>query len=415
MLLEPKRPWTKVAVLSALYFAQGLPFGFQATALPVYLRQRGVSLTAIGFAGALSAPWMLKALWAPLVDRFGWRTFGRRKSWIAPMQLLLSLSCAAAAVAAPSGSLTALLSLVFVMNLFAATQDIAVDGLAVDLLGPEELGYGNAAQVVGYKLGMLTGGGLLVWASRDIGWEGLFGGMALLCAGVLVLTMVLKEPPATVEGGAGHQKSLREVLASLAAALRLPGAGWLILFIATYKLGEAMVDAMFKPFLVDAHFGVGQIGLWVGTWGLGASIAGSLLGGALASRLGPLPAVGLAAAARSVALLAQWSLAVAGPTANGVIAVSVLEHLAAGALTTAMFAFMMSKVDRRIGATHYTLLASIEVLGKSPAAWASGPIAQVFGYGPLFLVGAVLSVCFLGLLVPLRRLERREMPVAEPS
>jgi len=30
-------------------------------------------------------------------------------------------------------------------------------------------------------------------------------------------------------------------------------------------------------------------------------------------------------------------------------------------VTPIVFAYMMSKVDRRIGATHYTLLASVEV------------------------------------------------------
>ncbi|HOG13146.1 MAG TPA: hypothetical protein PLR47_09110, partial [Smithellaceae bacterium] len=59
----------KTALLFMLYLSQGLPFGFQATALPALLRERGLSLAAIGFAGALAAPWLLKPLWAPLVDR----------------------------------------------------------------------------------------------------------------------------------------------------------------------------------------------------------------------------------------------------------------------------------------------------------------------------------------------------------
>ena len=39
-----------------------------------------------------------------------------------------------------------------------------------------------------------------------------------------------------------------------------------------------------------------------------------------------------------------------------------LEHFFAGLVTTCMFAFMMSKVDRSVGATHFTLLAAVEVL-----------------------------------------------------
>jgi len=76
-----------VGLLAALYFVQGLPFGFQATVLPIYLRVNGVSLTGIVLLGMLAAPWLLKALWAPLVDRYWWPRLGRRKSWILPMQL----------------------------------------------------------------------------------------------------------------------------------------------------------------------------------------------------------------------------------------------------------------------------------------------------------------------------------------
>ena len=183
----------KLWILWTLYFLQGLPFGFQATALPVYLRASGMSLTGIGLATALSLPWMLKIFWAPFVDRFGSGRLGRRRSWIIPLQVLLALTCAGAALVPPSRALGVLLFLVFLMNLFASTMDIAVDGLAVDLLEVPELGHGNIAQVVGYKVGMLTGGGLLVWATQWIGWEGLFVVMAMLIAGSLVVTATYRE------------------------------------------------------------------------------------------------------------------------------------------------------------------------------------------------------------------------------
>ncbi|MBL8958005.1 MAG: MFS transporter, partial [Myxococcaceae bacterium] len=150
-------------MLSVLYFVQGLPYGFQDTALPGFLTKLGVSMTAIGFASALSWPWALKPLWAPVVDRYGHTGFGKRKSWIVPLQFLLAVACFAAAYSEPSTSLTRLIFIVLVMNVLTATQDIAVDGYAVDRLGAADLGFGNSAQVVGYKIGMLVGGGLL-WA-----------------------------------------------------------------------------------------------------------------------------------------------------------------------------------------------------------------------------------------------------------
>ncbi|NOK06698.1 MULTISPECIES: MFS transporter [Myxococcus] len=406
-------PSSRLALLCMLYFVQGLPFGFQATALPVYLRSQGVSLTTIGLLGALWLPWALKALWAPLVDRYGSARIGRRKSWILPMQAGLAASCAAAAVAASRDALPALLALVFLMNLFAATQDIAVDGFAVDTLRPSELGLGNTAQVVGYKLGMLTGGGLLVWASARIGWSGLFVAMALLCLAVFTVMLFARESPPETHATpstptARQEPDWRELFQRLKKALLLPGAGWLLLFITTYKLGESMSDVLFKPFLVDAGFTAAQIGLWVGTWGTGASIVGSLAGGLLASRMPLLGAVGLTASLRVIPLVGRWLLATGGVTDAGIIGVTMAEELFGGALTTVMFAFMMSRVDRRIGATHYTLLASMEVWGKAPAGPLAGWLADAkhglgLGYAPVFLLGIVLSVAFLVLLVPMRR------------
>jgi MFS family permease len=395
----------KLGLLSALYFVQGLPYGFQTTALPVYLRTQGVSLMAISVLGLLAAPWMLKALWAPLVDRHGSERLGRRKSWIVPMQAGLAATCAAAAFVPVPEALPVLLGLVFLMNLFAATQDIAVDGLAVDLLEPRELGWGNSAQVVGYKLGLLTGGGLLVWASDVIGWRGLFLAMSLLSLGVLAVVALAREPRRTVEGGGEERLSWHELRDRLLATARLPGTGWMLLFIGTYKLGESMADVLFKLFLVDVGFTAGQIGQWVGTWGTVASLLGSAAGGLLASRMPLLGALALASFLRVFPLGGEWWLALHGPTEAGVIAVTVGEHFFGGVLTTTLFAFMMSRVDRRIGATHYTLLASVEVLGKFPGGPIAGLLATQAGwsYANVFLLATVLSVAFLALLLPLRQ------------
>ncbi|HYO70512.1 MAG TPA: MFS transporter, partial [Archangium sp.] len=384
----------------------GMPYGFQAKALPIYLRSGGVSVMTITFLEVLALPWMLKALWAPLVDRYRSERLGRRKSWIIPMQLGLVLTCVAAAFVPIESQLPVLLGLVFLMNLFAATQDIAVDGFAVDLLEPHELGGGNSAQVMGYKLGMLTAGGLLVWMIDLIHWRGLFLVMAALSLLVLGVVLLTRERRRGVEEGAmGERLSWAELRDKIRAVLVLPGTVWMLLFIGTYKLGETMVDVLFKLFLLDTGFKVAQIGQWVGTWGTVASLLGSAAGGVLATRMPLLGALALASCLRVFPLGWEWLLALQGPTEAGVIGATVAEHFFGGVLTTTVFAFMMSRVDRRIGATHYTLLASVEVLGKSP----SGPLAGFlysqlgWSYANVFLLGTLLSVAFVGLLLPLRR------------
>jgi MFS family permease len=395
----------KILVLSVLYLAQGLPYGFQTFALPVMLRRQGTSLTAIGFVGALALPWMLKPLWAPLVDRYG-RT---RRAWIVPLMLAL----AATLVAAGFAGLATLLALIFVMNLLAATQDIAVDGLAVDLLGVSELGAGNAAQVAGYKVGMLLGGSLFVWASVWVAPRLLFFGLAAIALAAAATAAATHEAPRSHQDHASA--SLRDIVAALVAALRSPGNRALLLFIGTYKVGEGMAEAMWKPFLIDRGFDDAFIGGVFGTAGMAASIVGSLAGGFLATRVPFERAVWLPAAARIVPLAGQAIIAATTATRAGVIALASAEHLAGGALTTVVFALMMSRVDRRIGATHYTVLAAVEVLGKFPGAWVSGPIAERFGYPALFGLAAALTGLLLATIIPLGRGDERSRPAPAPA
>lgn len=397
--------WARFATLFVLYFVQGLPYGFQIGALPIYLRESGVSLLGIGLAGLLSLPWITKILWAPVVDRWYVRSLGRRRSWILPLQLALAAACVTTAFHAPEGGLAPLLALLACMSLLTATMDIAVDGLAVDLLAGRALGYANIAQVVGFKLGMLASGGVLLRASGAVGWHGMFFLMAGLVLVGFVVALALREPVAPD----GAPDSVRSILALLGRALATPGTPWLLALIASYKFGESMADQMFRPFLVDAGVAREQIATWVNTYGMIGSLLGSTLGGLLATRIGLLRGLAVTACLRAVPLVGVlWlALGTTAPLAGGaVIAVTVSENFFGGALTTCMFAYMMSRVDRRIGATHFTLFATVEVMGKMLAGAGAGAIGDALGYVPVFGLALTLSAAFIGLLVPVARHER---------
>jgi MFS family permease len=380
----------KLVPLLLLYFSQGLPFGFQATTLPLLLRSRGMSLQAIGFAGLLAAPWLAKALWAPWVDRYGNDRIGRRKSWILPMQAALA---GGAFCAGRVHSDAALFALIFVMNLCAATQDIAVDALAVSWLEQDELGPGNAIQVVGYKLGMLTGGGLLTYASARIGYSGLFDAMGGLMVLVLLIVAFVDEP-ARPTAAAGRAR-LRDVLAQLRGVLQLSAARPLVAVVLTYKLGESLADAMWKPMLFDRGFSASDIGLWTGTYGMVASLLGSSASGIAVRRVGLVQALFWVSALRALGVAAEyWLSAQSAAGASAVIAVTCVEHWVGGAITTVLFALMMQHTEREIGATHYTLLASLEVWGKLPAGALSGVVAERMGYPGLFALATALCIAF---------------------
>ena len=158
-----------LVLLWVLYCVQGLPFGFQSKSLPLLLRERGFTLRHIGYANLLSVPWTCKFLISPLVDRWGATSpWGRRRIWIVPMQCCLIVACLLAAAifvrdapctpcpscrvctlrltvcATPQDTVEFLMPVILVMNICTATMDVAVDGLALDMLaGENELGWGK--------------------------------------------------------------------------------------------------------------------------------------------------------------------------------------------------------------------------------------------------------------------------------
>ncbi len=385
----------KVLTLSPLYVVQGLPFGFQATALPLYLREQGVSLTLIGLSELLALPWMIKALWGPLVERFGRTRTGHYKNWFSPLQLALALTCASAALLANERNLAGLVVAIFLMNLFTAVMDVAVDGFAVSMLRRSEFGVGNIAQVVGYKLGMLVGGGILVWTSQWIAWSGLFATIAIMILTIGAWAWRLDEY-AFEERPEAQPPRVLEVVRWMLRWLAAPGAWRVVAVVGLYKFGESVADKMFAPFLLDGGIPRATIGLWVGTWGMVFSLLGSTAGGWLASRWSLRGALFLTATLRTLPVIGEWALTTVPALESGpVILVTSAEHFFGGALTTALFAYMMSQVDRRMAAAHFTLLASVELLGKGPARAFAGWVADHTGYGGAFGIAAIACILYI--------------------
>ncbi|MCX4245425.1 MFS transporter [Paraliomyxa miuraensis] len=386
-------------LLFALYFCQGLPGGFLAKALPAILRQEGLSLTAVGFAGLLSLPWTLKVVWAPLVDRFGHAGFGRRKSWLVPAQLgMLAITLVLAGVD-PRQSLTTVALLFLVLNVFAATQDVAVDGLAVDLLQDQQLAPGNAAQVSGFKLGNLVGGGVLLSVTLWLGWSGAFGIMAALLLASLVMVLGFSEPPRPVV-----PTSLRQVLRTLWSALRRRGA-WPWLFLVFAKFGETFGGAMTTSMLVDKGFSLPLIGVVDGTVGSLATIAGAALGGAVAWRRGWASLLALAATGQGLALVALGLYSMFPVTPVGYAIVGGLENASGGAVAVAVFHLAMSWREDGAAAAQFTVAQVVYMSGSLLASPLAGITAERVGYLPVMVAGGVMTLALAVLARgPARRL-----------
>ncbi|WP_068158613.1 MFS transporter [Rhodococcus phenolicus] len=376
-------PVSTAVLLVALYFAQGLPFGFFTQALPVVLRESGFSLIAISATGVLFAPWALKFLWAPYVDHYG-----TRRRWLLTLQLLSAAVTLGLATLDLGSSLRWLLVGIAVVNAISATQDIATDGLAVQLLGPRQRGVGNGIQAGAYRIGMIVGGGALLWLFSIAGWRALFVAMAAL---LLVTTI----PVWTM-----RQRSLRSVRepttpARLAAGwwtrLRRPGMVTFILLIGGFKFGDSMGSAMVGPFMSDAGLSVGQIALVKGALSSVGALAGAGLGAWMCSRWGRRRAL-LIGGVTQTASLALYLFASLGVGGFGlIVSASLAEHVLGGAATVAVFTLMMDAADRDHAGSDYTLMACAIVVVQGLAGFAAGAVGDLLGYPALFGASVVLS------------------------
>lgn len=387
-------PRAKLVLLTSLYLAQGMPYGFFSQFLPAMLRLQGVELKDIGLASALALPWALKFLWAPLVDRHGSARFGLRRTWIVPLQGLTVVTLLWMSTLEPTAQIETMLVGVLALNFLASTQDIATDGLAVTILRPEERGLGNGVQVAGYRLGMILCGGVLLILYDDLGWTRALQLMAAAMALTTLPIAAFREPPAP----ARPRPEWRE----FAAFFRQPGAtGWLAA-IAAFKVGEAFGIGMLRPFLIDAGLSLPDIGWLTGTAGFVASLVGAMVGGSLVSKFGRYRCLFVFGAVQALAV-ASYALAVWLPRDMRLFyGLCTFEHFASGMATVALFTIMMDAARPETAGTDYTVQASVVVLTTGVAASLSGYSAEVLGYGPHFLVGA--GLCLLGMLPAVRHL-----------
>tara|TARA_R110000822_G_scaffold143056_7_gene281285 strand:- start:11160 stop:12404 length:1245 start_codon:yes stop_codon:yes gene_type:complete len=375
-------------LLAALYLAQGLPYGFFTQALPVLMREQGYSLTAISAVSLLFIPWATKFLWAPWVDHRG-----TRRGWLLPLQIagvVLALGLTALPL---DGHFTALFIALFLFNCVAATQDIATDGLAVRLLTAPQRGLGNGIQVGGYRIGMILGGGLLLWLYAVAGWAVMLTSMAALLALTVIPVFFMREPaPVAARAPAVATPAFNQLMLGWWSRLRRPGMAGFIGLIAVYKFGDTMASAHIGPMMVDLGLSKTDIALIKGTVGSVMALAGAALGGLLVWSLQRRTALYLCGMVQALSI-APYLLAALGVAPLAMLWTgSVVESLCGAMATVALFTLMMDASDPEHGGTDYTLLACIIVLVMGTAVFAGGLIGDHLGYAVLLVVGMAGSV-----------------------
>ncbi|NEO98568.1 MAG: MFS transporter [Symploca sp. SIO2E9] len=383
----------KLGLLASLYIAQFLPVAFFGQTLPVFLRQQGVSLEAIGLTSFLSLPWTLKVLWSPIVDRYGWTKLGHYKSWILAMQSLLVVTlifCATLDIQTHFGLLA--VGMLFAISL-AATQDIATDALAIELLTPSERGLGNSIQGAGSYLGGILGGGGLLLLLDYWGWTGSLLTMALSVLLLLIPVVFHRENLASYKY---DQKLSWTVFVKFFSR---SGMGRWVLVLLLYMMGATIGSTMFRPLLVDIGLSLAQIGLMNGIVAYSAGLVGAIVGGFLIKPLGRKKALIVLGFLMAIAI-AAFALPTVGLTSLPVLyLVSMGFQFTYSMTLIPMYTIMMDNSRLGTAGFDYTLQISLVFVGSLIAGGISGFIAEAVSYQGAFAISVLLTLVSVAVVI----------------
>ena len=383
----------KFLLLTALYISQGVSAGFVVVALPVLLRLRGESLEVIGWAGLLSWPWVLKFLWGPLVDRFYSPKFGARRTWILPLQLMVSLILFILAVKGKGEALTPLLILIVLMNIATSLLDVATDAYATDMLLPNERGWGNGIQIGGFYVGSIIGGGFFLIFKEWIGTESAF---CLLGIAVLLPVWLLKT---------NHEINRTSIIRTREAGFRKfferPIAKYALIIIVLLDLGENFGVSMLSPFLVDGGLSSEEIGWLLGTGGMVAGLCGAATAGILLNKLPPYRSLIIFSILQTVGMIGYIIVAKTG-IVNITIAGCVIgiQYLVSNMFNVALYTCFMGWTSAKQVATDFSIMACVHNATFLVATPLAGYSVKTFGYTGHFALACLLS--FFGISIATR-------------
>lgn len=393
-----------LAILLSLYLAQGLPTGFMTQALPALLRHHGVSLAQIGFSGLLMLPWAIKFFWAPYVDRHCLFGTGHYRSWIVLLHMmmiviLIALSFIPIALIQQQSMLLLLFLGLFFLNLFCATQDIASDGLTVNILAEKSYHWGNMMQVVGSRLGYFVGGGLLLYLIDLWSWQMVF----LLLAGLVLLNTGLiyfyPEPKRLLQADQRtiSQNKITQIKHDLIDFLKTPTVRVWFVVLLSYKVADGLFGAMNKPMLIDMGLSLSDIGLYITGVGVFAALVGAGVGAFLIERYGNARMFLLFVILQILSFLGYAVLLFLKSRGYMVekwhfYAVNAYEECISAMSLVALLSIIMQYCRKQYAGTDFTIQVSIMTMISGVLYSFSGVLAEKLGYFNLLVLIVIVSM-----------------------
>jgi MFS transporter, PAT family, beta-lactamase induction signal transducer AmpG len=388
-----------------LGISSGFPLTLLLATMSYWLSKVGIDKKTIGFAFALGTPYTLKFLWAPLIDGIALpglsRLFGQRRAWLFTVQALLAIALIQLGASDPTNHIARFALWGVIVAFLSATQDIVIDAYRIEILSDEELAQGTATNQVGYRTGNLLAGAGTIWLAStegaSLGWP---------TAYAITAALVVPGALAALWLGPGKRTAIREPF-SLAGFLHFlrhnvaepfldfftrPGAWLILLFVLTYKLGDAVGQNMLSPMVVAQGFSDTDyiaINKLVGFWAL---VIGSLVAGALIARFGMSRLLFGAGIIMAGANLMFATVAATGHSVAMLTLAVGTENLFAAISLTVFATYLSGLSSTAFTATQYALLSSVAAVGRTFATTPSGYAAEAFGWVGFYVFCATLAI-----------------------
>ena len=392
-----KNPWLWVP---SLYLTESIPYVIIITVSVVMYKNLGISNADIGlYTSFLYLPWVIKPIWSPILE-----LVGHKKQWFLSMQFILSLVFLGVGLTTGSSQFFTLTLTFFWMGAFAsATNDIASDGLYLIALKPEQQSFFVGMRSTFYRVGMITGQGLIVMVAGYL--EQQFGDPAqawswtMLGVGGLMLALTginfLSTPKVIEERVAKEdQPSFGKVFSTFFTKKNI---GLSLGFVLLYRLGESQLVKMASPFFLDERTegGLGlsttEVGFIYGTLGVIALLVGGILGGIVISKDGLGSWMMPMAFAINAPNIGYVFLAWLQPDNVYFAAlVVVIEQLGYGFGFAAFMIFLIFLADGLFKTAHYALATGFMAMGMMLPGMLSGYVQEWLGY-PGFFVWVVIA------------------------
>ncbi|MDE6629634.1 MAG: MFS transporter [Muribaculaceae bacterium] len=429
--MEPARKAGPIAWVPTAYFAMGLPFVVLNMVTVLMFSGMGVDDALIAFwTSLILLPWTLKPLWSPFME-----LFGSKKFYVVATQVITGAAFGLVALSLTSGHFfAAAIAFLAVAAFSGATHDVACDGVYLSELSVTEQARYIGWQGAFYNIAKIAATGGLVYLSGYLiasflpsagstleanrkAWIIIMG---LLSALMVLLAVwhifMLPGGRKTSESRPAQKRTGAEVMRELWAVLRdffTKKYIWIyIAFIILYRFGEGFVVKIVPLFLQASRESGGlgldnqQIGIYYGTCGAAAFVAGSLLAGYYISARGLRRTLFTLCCCFNIPFAVYALLAFFQPQQGWLIASGiVLEYFGYGFGFVGLTLFMMQQVaPGRHRMAHYAFASGIMNLGVMIPGMMSGWISDRLGYSLffIFVLVACVPAFIITRLVPFR-------------